>query len=430
VDYIHDKVLSLVGDCDTFHECRPLDHVETINGIDGVHGINSMNMQTSMGWPKQGKKLDSAVDCDPVDGISSVKDIPGSEERYKENMKRWKNMETVGIPFIMFPKVDEVRPPTKPARMVCGCGFDLVYAVRRLFLAPSRVIQSLWRITGAVLGMNVFASDWTKIAEHLEEKSGDKGVLPGDYSSFDTKQTNLLLRMAWKLLILIAMATGNYTTEEIEAMYAIVSEVTIPIAVVNDVLVQLVGGGMSGQPLTTIINSIVNWILIVYCIFSILGVDVDPEEEASFVVLGDDNVISPKDDRLTHVAFQEVLAKIGCKYTLDIKDSTEVVERVPLGVATFCKRGFIRRPEGFAAPLEEKSIVKSLYFTQDKKRERAIQELNISSALFEWSMHGEEIYNDRLAWCKQLAQKHDLLSDFAWPTYSEQYARWLEYQAE
>lgn len=434
VNYVHDTILTEAANLPELAEARPLDHVENLNGIDGVWGINSLNWDTGVCYPIGcGKKLQHAKDGPPVEGIASVKDIPGLEARHEEFARMWAAGETVGIPFVMFPKTDEVRPKEKLPRQVNGCGLDLVYAVRKYFLPVSRVIQSLWRKTGAVLGQNCYGEDWTRIATHLlslheGEDEVNVGCLPGDYSAFDTRQTNLLLRMAWKILILLAMQSGNYTEEEINVMFGIASEVNIPKVVICDVLVQLFGGNMSGHPLTTIINSIVNMILIVYCTVVICGEDVDIESVIRFIVLGDDSIIVSPDQRMKHSRVQEVLAKVGCTYTLDVKTCTAKVDSVPFCIATFCKRGFSKRPEGYAAPLVEESIWKSITFISDKRREREILEVSIMAAMFEWHMYGEEVFNKRREFISALCAKHGLLRGVPLPTYDECYARWVQYQ--
>lgn len=434
VNYVHDTILNEAADLPELAEARPLEHEEILNGIDGVWGINSLNWDTGICYPIGcGKKSRHAVECPPLEGIESVKDIPGLKERHEEYSQLWLNGETVGIPFVMFPKTDEVRPTEKLPRQVNGCGIDLVYAVRKYFLPVSRVIQSLWRKTGAVLGQNCYGEDWTKIATHLQslhEGGQEAGCLPGDYSAFDTRQTNLLLRMAWKILILLAMESGNYTTDEINIMFGIASEVNIPMVVICDVLVQLFGGNMSGHPLTTIINSIVNMLLIVYVTFVICGKDADVDATVRFVVLGDDSIVVATDKNMKHSRIQEVLAKVGCKYTLDVKTSEAKVDSVPFSIATFCKRGFAKRPEGYAAPLIEESIWKSLYFTSDKKREKEILEVSIMNAMFEWHMHGEEVFNKRREFVSDLCEKHGLLRGVPLPVYDECYARWVQYQSE
>jgi hypothetical protein len=233
---------------------------------------------------------------------------------------------------------------------------------------------------------------------------------------------------AFDIIIYFCQLSGNYSEEDIQIVRCIAEDTAFALVDFNGDLVQFYGSNPSGNPLTVILNSIVNSLRMRYVYFML-----NPEHSVStfkknvnLMTYGDDNImsVSRECDWFNHSSISETFATLNIVYTMADKES-ESVPFINIEDASFLKRTW-RMDDNlkcFVAPLEEESIEKSLMvWTRSKSITKEVQGIDvISSALREYFWYGEKIYNEKLYLLKDLVK--DLgwelwVQDSTFPTYS------------
>jgi hypothetical protein len=300
-------------------------------------------------------------------------------------------------PYVDFPK-DERRPIEKAdamkTRSISGCALDYSIAERMYFLDFSIFLMENRIDCNACVGINPRSQEWDVLARVL---SRFPATVAGDFSGFDKTQ---IAEFLWAVLRIIN--TFYNDGEENRLIRTVLwSEVVNSIHLFEGDFLQWIKSLPSGHPLTVIINSLVHEMYVQYCYVSLhpqglhgLQFFRDLVEVQTY---GDDGVYSVSDTIVpwfNQITISEAMSKIGLTYT-DENKSDSLVPFRKLSEVTFLKRGF-RYDEllgRYVAPLSLDTILEMPYWTKDGPAPLEITYENVSTALMELSLHGEEKFN-------------------------------------
>jgi hypothetical protein len=396
-------------------ELKPLTQVQTVSGIIGKRFIDIMKGSTSPGFPLSGRKDEWYVDVVAENQQPLVNVHPMFWEKVEQNKK----LILEGFRFYSIFKGCLKDQATKldddKVRVYQSAPLDLQLMIRMYFLPIVRILSLFPLRSECAVGINACSPEWEQMDNHIG-KYGKNRILAGDYSKYDLRMSPILVFTAFQVLITIAEMEGTgYTTEDIEIMKGIATEVAYPIIAYNGDLIEVHGGNPSGHNLTVYVNSIVNSLLFRCGFADKYGVIHRFDEAVALMTYGDDAKSSVKEDfeDSNHISYAEFLSTYDIVFTMPDKTSAPT-KFMHDSDADFLKRKSFYMPEldCVVGQLDENSIFRSLHCVTKSKNvtEEEVCGSVIDSALTEWFYHGREVYDDRREKLQQIVQKHDLLS--------------------
>jgi len=428
-----DDILNILPKSE-LEKLRVYDNVTTMNGAPGVAFVDKINRNTSVGYPYKNTKrnfihpIESPINTDFV--------------MYDENI-----MKMIEEQIVIYERgdmthaiyngnlKDEAKPPGKMTRTFMGAGGANAFIQRKYFLSVVKCIQENSFIFEAGPGMVAQCAEWEKLFEYLNKHPLDR-TIAGDYGKFDKRMAPMIILAAYRILIKICEASGNFTETQLKVMFGMSYDVAFPVVDYNGTIAMFFGSNPSGHPLTVIINGVVNSLYMRYC-FAILSGKNHAKDFKNCVRLmtyGDDNImtVSPDCDFFNHTAIQKVLADADIVYTMAEK-SAQSVPFIHLDESSFLKRRFVQDDDigAIVAPIEHESILKMLT--------SRVVELNISaqahsiavisSAVREYFFYGKKEFEIRSQQLKEVVRECMLepyLQNSTFPSWKELYCQfWL-----
>lgn len=390
-------------------------------GLDGVDGFGPMDFNTSKGFPLGGPKSTVVVESlEQVPGISCPRDL--TDPMFLERMQFMEHEfiagRRVNVVFKGSLKDEATKLTKTKLRMFGGCEMAFVFLVRKYYLSLSRLVKQHQQLFECAVGITPQSPQWTVFANHIT-KFGKDRMIAGDYAGFDRSMGPKWTRAAFRILIDIAIESGNYDAEDIMIMKGIASEICDPIYDYNGTLIAVFGSNPSGHPLTVIINSMVNSLYLRYCYYAIYAEKwtVYPLPKFQSVVAamtyGDDNVMGVRRgyDWYNHTALADMFARCGITYTMADKES-ESRPFIGLDEVSFLKHGIVwdSAIELYRAPIEIASIQKMLHNHMDSpylEHSAACIEaiVNVNDKFFDF---GRAEYEQRRAQLIEISQRAKL----------------------
>nr|UXX34130.1 polyprotein [Broad bean wilt virus 2] len=412
----------------------PMEEVDldtAINGLENVEFFDALVLGTSEGFPYRldrgpGDKGKSRY----VSGESGslkitdeqmLSDIAWFEETSKVQVPDLYCIECVKDERLPIRKV--LHEPKSRLFTVLPMSFNIV--VRKKFLNFVRFFMKRRDVLPAQVGINPYSREWTRVANKLRSKGNN--ILCCDYSRFDGFLPKCIMKEIGGMIARV-MKVDQATKRQIEN---IMLACTSRYAMCNRVLYRVENGIPSGFPLTVIVNSILNEILVKYaywhCFADNLQVQSNFDAHVSMVVYGDDNLISVSDaisSRFNGSYLVSFMEGLGVKVT-DGVDKTKVgIEFRSLDNCDFLKRSFKMSRDGtWRSPMAKESLWPQLHFVKAKKIEMAEAYINnCNNILRELWLHDVEeargfrnkvlrnlkwIGHDQLLNMQQLAVFHD-----------------------
>lgn len=377
-----------------------------LSGLDGVLGVNAINFASSRGFPHKGPKTTIVELSDRVvEGISCVRDAPqeiwDAVAALEEELAAGKRINTVFKGSLK----DEPTAMTKDkVRVFAACNFAMILLVRKYFLSLAALMQRNQKVFECAVGVVQQSPEWTDIFDHIGKYGWERGIA-GDYAKFDARMSSRFMLAAFKLLIIVAEKSGNYSERDLTIMRGIATEITYPTYDYFGTLVQFFGSNPSGHPLTVNINSIVNSLYMRYAYYTIAEEDKWWKvpmfnQVVSLMTYGDDNIMTVKKGfgAINHTRIASVFAGMGIKYTMADKEA-ESVPYIHLSTASFLKHFAVWDDELglYRCPCEEGSIAKMLHahmrsnvLTAEQSSAEAIT--NAGLKYFEF---GREVYAEK-----------------------------------
>nr|WPV63445.1 MAG: RNA-dependent RNA polymerase [Wenzhou bat picorna-like virus 4] len=325
-------------------------------------------------------------------------------------LKAGKNVE---IPFQLHLKdecLKENKIATVGTRSICASPLDFLIVARQYLHAAHAAISSTSDHGPCMVGVNPSSLDWHTLAMRMLQK-GPIGF-DGDYSAFDSRvPAQMFDYLAQVYEMLYEEFDANYQLEHATVRRGIFRCLQNPLLVARgNVYRSKRGGQPSGQPATSIDNSLINTLYFLYA-WQVVHEDnpamQSPErffEHCALAVYGDDNICTMTEAariRFTPTAVQNVLNEhLGQKVSDAAK--TGVMKWTRLEDMEFLKRTFHKIGSYYTGALVPQSFEKILshanyqahhYNTDDVCTSPQILAQLVDTALREASLHGEEFYN-------------------------------------
>jgi hypothetical protein len=380
-----------------------------INGIPGI--IKSVNFQTSPGLPFV------AMGLTKKDLIIQTKDNAPFEPtplfmNYLEGSEKH-------VPVIWLDCLKDERLPIKKAEegrtrlfSVCPLNF-LVYA--RMYLLMILVFFQESRNFNSVLsGINPLSNEWDTFYRYYTSKLFAPKYIAGDYSSFDVTIPLQFCQSVFTIVSALCPKTEEYR----HALRYIFDSIMYAQHQIGDKKYTMNGGNPSGQPFTTLYNSIINKLILSYCFveyyldnstMNLTSVIDLLNNKTKIAVYGDDHIFFLDDSiefNMMHLNFY--ISKMHMKYTTTTKESVNR-NYVSHSDLTFLKRDFHFTTCGYVGRLDKTVIYEMINWVRVQNNISPTQALRavLESALREAVLHGKSFYKKfRGELCESIAYAH------------------------
>jgi hypothetical protein len=182
----------------------------------------------------------------------------------------------------------------------------------------------------------------------------------------------------------------------------------------------------SGHPFTVFANSLINLTLLVGAYYNCFGHVEDFWEMVTPMVYGDDNLMSISSLVIQYFnqrTLPDLLSPLGFTYTNESKNDSEMAVCRELSDVSFLKRGFRYDPcvSMWVAPLEKKSIIKSLYWCSNGRLGHDLLIQGFDNFLCEFSLHGHVDFEDTADFVLQNLKEKFLTENLVLPFFDCSY---------
>lgn len=392
-------------------------------GVPGVQYIDAINASSSCGSigrelyiQEYGKPLDGVVNNNTyklnADYLTPEGDMVNGV-LYREIAKMKAAMLSGKRPFVLWedmPK-DEPRPLKKVAAgktRYFSCTANIAYLVmfRQYFAGFSAAVMQSKITNGYSVGTNVYGVDWDRTVDYVTA-FGEDNIFAGDFEGFDSSHNRRLnLRVVDKInKYFYPEATDEENLIRRMLWYEIVESVHIH---ENDVY-QWLKGQPSGNPITTILNCIVNNTSM-RMVWDSVWAEIGNENMRSqyqfnkhvrHISYGDDSVTAVSDS-VKHVYNQISVAKhqskFGFKYTDEAKgENGDMVPFKNLREVGYLKRTFERDElyGHYIAPLSKATLNKMTQWVKKSGEDPNSQIVErCETAVKEAALHDSAYFKD------------------------------------
>lgn len=422
-DYLQ-PLLAIASNVDK-HEYRILDRVEVINGREGSRYMSSMTMSTSTGPPLNAPKNRYATQFPTETGLkwAWTTDMFDKEADRMES-EYIKGNSTYPV-FGVFPKIEPTITTKSKVRLVQSAPIALQIVARK-YLLPIIAFLCEYRYTSEnMLGINPYCDEWKEMYEHVSQFGEDRmGAM--DYSKYDLRISAQVTIACYRVFYEIARELG-FGPDALAVIVGLATDMCYPVLDVAGEILQMRGMGPSGSNDTTARNGTGNSIYnrVWYFIshqrkYARVPRLLVPKLEAfrllvALITYGDDNGfgVSRRCKWFTMQIAANIAAEFDVVLTPANKESavTDFVGKEDLANGFFLKRGFRHENGRVFAPLDELSIFKRLYAVNKPRPPNTVALItmdNIESALDEWSLHGEQVYETRRSQIENLLSDNNL----------------------
>nr|UNY42143.1 MAG: polyprotein 1 [Picornavirales sp.] len=382
---------------------------EVLSGVVEKVGSNPLDVRTTAGEPfarlgkSQGKKKNSFLHLEN-DGKSGRKlwtiDETTSHGRYlKDVIEEKETCAKRGLRTLSLWKnclKDETRPIEKvkvgKTRLFTAAPFDTVFLGRKYFGNFKEAWQSHREELFHSVGINPMSPEWSDLVNYLKSRGQDFG--DADYSSYDGNLRADFMNTAGNIVIkTICKVTKNDLTP-----YQVIWNEFVETFHVSGRNIHLIKhGNPSGNPMTTVVNCIVNFMYHWWCYRKITGETSlsSFNKKVGFTCFGDDVLYSTNED-ITGYTFNEIakwMKVLQQDYTTALK-TTGDVPRKTIDEVQFLKRKFVKYSTlKYLAPLEPESIEQQFNYTNIGESDIEAMTTQIEEACVEAALHSKEYYN-------------------------------------
>nr|WPV63565.1 MAG: RNA-dependent RNA polymerase [Wufeng shrew picorna-like virus 31] len=233
----------------------PLTEEENILGIEGEDYINKMEMSTSPGYPyilnrkQKGKKdfiIDNKLRSDVMENVVNL-EIEWASGRQGQ----WYYVDVLKDERREIEKVNQNK-----TRIFNTCPLHVNYLVRKYTLKACSIIMMNHNIKPIKVGINPHGPEWGVLYRYMNNLSGD--VISGDFSAYDKTLPFEFVQSACKFIKLFIRSKYH------DIFDGMVGDIFQGRHIYKDTVYYVDSGIPSGIPLTTIVNSIANYLLVNY----------------------------------------------------------------------------------------------------------------------------------------------------------------------
>jgi hypothetical protein len=409
--YVRDIVRSLPSN--QWALLHPYDISTVVNGAAGVTYVDSLNFNTSMGFPYNCSKRGWLEPIPPTalapDGKMFKQEILDEMEKLENTYSEGYRGNVIFKAHLKDEPISERKAKIGKVRVFAGAPIAYSLLMRKYFLPFVRVMQNNKFVFECAVGTNAMSDEWEEILKYVTQFG--ESLIAGDFGEYDKRMAAKLVRSCFQIFIELALharkyqeGIPQYSDEDIKIMQGLATDTSFPIVDFFGELIQFYCSNPSGHPLTVIINCLANSLYMRYAFHEIMqDSPFDLSDFQSLVALltyGDDNVmnISPEIPQFNHTSIQEEMKKISVDYTMPdkVSDSRPYMK---IEEVDFLKRRFVydEKYKFVMCPLEFKSISKMLNIhvaskvvTQEEQMVDIIQAANR-----EFFFHGSEVFDRR-----------------------------------
>lgn len=370
---------------------------EAIVGVEGDPYKRSLNRTTSPGYPYNLKNKSKGK----TQWLGKDTEYDLTNEELRRDTRQLINDAKSGIrgdAIFMATLKDEKRPHEKvdagKTRVFEACPQHLAIALRQYFLDFAAFVMEHRIDNGIAVGINPYSLEWTKLAHRLMTHGGN--IVAGDFANFDG---SLLMQVLYKILEAINEWYGG-TEEESLIRAALWEHICNADVLVQGHVIRQTHSQPSGNPLTVIINSIFNLIImrVAYLLLKKkqkLPMICDYQKYVSDVAYGDDDCKDISKLILSWFNQQtitDILASIGLTYTDEHKTMTNRPCKT-LAETTFLKRYFVEQGDGtYLGPMDVPNILEITNWVKKGALKLATRE-NCLQTLMELALHPKSTYD-------------------------------------
>jgi hypothetical protein len=428
--YIKDVEDNLI-DPENISMCMVLDDFSAINGAQVAY-IDKMNRNTSAGNPWKKSKKHFMEACEPQYGMLDPVTVDDEiMERVVEIIARAENLEQTHPNFCAHLKDEPVslkKAKMKKTRVFTGAPMDYIIVARKYCLGFIRLVQNERLAFEAAPGTIAQSLEWQELFEFIGQFGHDR-IVAGDFVGYDTSMVPPEVVAAFKVIYHFSVASGNFEQKDLNVVAVLAMDTAFAMVDYNGDLVMFHGINPSGNPLTVILNSIVNSLRNRY-VYYLLNPEHDLNtfrKHVALITYGDDNImgVSPEAPWFNHTAIVEVYGTINIEYTMADKEA-ESVPFINIYDADFLKRKwrFCDVLGCHVAPLNEESIEKMLMvWTRSKSIPEEVQAMSvISAAVSEYFFYGRETFERKRDLLMKMVEVLDwkvYVEDSTFPTWGE-----------
>ncbi|APG76726.1 hypothetical protein 1 [Beihai picorna-like virus 124] len=395
-------------------EQRILTTKEAIQGVPGL--VDPINFTTSPGLPYVNVGM-KKIDCVGPDG-----DICGlARERYEDRFEKAKNgIITKDSVWKDFPK-DEVLPKVK-TRHITVPPFDYQVLCRQYFGTAAAEFRKFRYQNGSAIGVDAESPQWDELARYLQGRS--TGFIDVDYKNFDGSIPAVILRVAGDVL---STMYKDKDPENNVIRGVLIEEAIFTIAQCENIKYQKTHGNPSGNPLTDVLNTIANNLLVRYAYIKSGRKNFDANQ--TMIAYGDDLVLgeSAPGKGITFEELKSQLTRLGMTITPADKSDVSKGYR-PLSEISFLKRRFVVSDafQGLIVPqIEKATLGKILLFCKKDERAENLFKMRARAVVAFSIFYGEDFYEKVASLCKWYAATYQKTT-LVLPTYESLVAAyWL-----
>jgi hypothetical protein len=281
---------------------------------------------------------------------------------------------------------DECRPHDKvdasKTRLVSSCQAHYLLLSRRYTLDLTTYVQSKCVECPIALGFNPHSIQQTQLYYRLSQTCGS--VIAGDFHNFDGRLPKYIGEFV------VEFINWWYDDGEVNAQVRrlLFEHIYNATHVVYDKVYKVVDGNPSGNPMTTLYNSLCNIVMCAIILTEDLHLNWD---EFNLTVYGDDNVITTKEEGLRVRDFAPFFVKrFDLEYTHFSKEDVDVDDT--LLTIKFLGRSFYPFDSIFKAPLDLDTILQMVYYMSGDESEEMIMIDTSRSFFMELSHHPPDVF--------------------------------------
>lgn len=317
--------------------------------------------------------------------------------------------------FVAFPK-DELRPLEKvhqgKTRVVFSCDVVNTLLIRKYFgtfASWYQDPQNRFKNSSAV-GMNVADQfECRAYSEHLGNGDPNADVKAGDHSGYDKKLPPIAIESVWAVYKEV-MAPLLSQEEMLIARHVFLS-FTKPFIQFRDCIIEWDNSNPSGNPITTILNTICNNIILRYGVARSLGattfrdakkllIDIYHRKAVTYMCYGDDNVWKVDTvlikkygvANITYSMMDSALSEMGMKYTDEMKNDTFDEARRTVFDVSFLKRTLACENGVYYMRLALDTLTQNVQWAKKKDTDGELFRVKVEGFLDELAIH------DRATW--------------------------------
>jgi hypothetical protein len=278
---------------------------------------------------------------------------------------------------------------------------DFTLVFRRYFAAFIGEISRNHLRFDCALGLNPHSPEWDMLFRRLNSVSGDNWIA-GDFSNYDGSIPQQFMQVACELVNEMYNDGVECSLLRETMMVDVYSALHLSV----DTLYRVFRGNPSGNPFTTVMNSLVNSMLMIYA-WTQCGYDLEHFDDAVRMTnFGDDNVlkVDPNFPKFSMCGIADILNRIGVTYTPASKNGVNY-EYCSLEDVSFLKRRFVVNPDGpMFAPLEKETLIEMLYWRKDTGDEIETLMSTLRSHVDETFHYGEKYYDEHTVKLQRVLQ--------------------------